>query len=111
MKKLTTLLLTAALALLSLTVAYAKSWDFSLASAVTVGSTQLEAGRYTVKMDGDTAVVTLQRNNKSVKIPAKTAQGTTKYKATMVHTMAAGSATQLAAIDLGGTTTRLEFAQ
>lgn len=110
MKKLTTLVFAALLGILSLTPMFGKSWSFSLSTPAAVGTTQLEAGKYSIKMDGNTAILTLERNNKSVKVPAKATQASTKFHATRVNTKASGSAVQLSSIDLGGSTTSLEFA-
>ncbi|MGJ5816501.1 hypothetical protein [Paludibaculum fermentans] len=109
MNKLKTLFFASALAIASLTPIYAKSYDFSLSAPVNAGTVKLEPGRYTVKVDGTSATLILAKNNKTIEVPMKVAEGTTKFKTTAVNTKQGGSAVELTSIDLGGSKMKVEF--
>ncbi|WP_321474291.1 hypothetical protein [uncultured Paludibaculum sp.] len=111
MNKLTSLFLAATLAIIGLTPAYAKSYDFSLAVPTTAGTVQLEPGRYSLKVEGDKAIITLEKNNKSVEVPVKIKQGDKKFRTTSVGTVRGASSSKLTSIELGGSKTTLEFGQ
>ena len=57
------------LALTSLLVASAKTYDITISSPTKVGSVQLKAGQYKLKVDGSNAVFTDQNNDKSYTTP------------------------------------------
>lgn len=109
MNKLKTLFFAAALTIASLTPIYAKSYDFSLSNPVTAGTVKLEPGRYTVKVDGTSATLILNKNNKTIQVPMKVAEGTTKFKTTALNTKQGASTVELTSIDLGGSKMKVEF--
>jgi len=92
-----------------LSIASAKSYTVSFTSRVTVGTAQLPAGQYSLKVDGSNAVFTNVDSNKSVTTPVKIENVDKKYGTTLVETTQQGNATRIEDIQLGGSTTKLEF--
>jgi hypothetical protein len=103
------LLLVGALALASLSLASAKSYDITLTQAAKAGSVQLAAGQYRLKVDGSNAVFTSVDGNKSVSVPVKVESAEKKFDQTAVETNDSNGASKVEAIELGGSTTKLEF--
>jgi hypothetical protein len=103
------LLFAGTLALASLTMVYAKSYDISLSGPVQAGNVQLKAGQYTLKIKGSSAVFTDLEDGKSYTAPVKVDQGTQKFDVTAVQTDTKGATTQIKSIELGGSTTTLKF--
>jgi hypothetical protein len=106
MKK--SLILLAALSLSTLAFASPKKYEISLVKAAKAGNTQLAAGNYRVVVDGDKATFT-DSKNKSVTIPVKLETEKTKFQSTAVESSDKSGQEVLDAIDLGGTTTKVEF--
>ncbi len=106
MKK--SLVLGVVLSLSSLCFAGQKSYDVIFSSPTTVSGVQLPAGEYKVKVDGANAVFT-DRKSKSVTAPVKVENGTTKFSVTAVDASREGSVDKVNAIELGGSTTKIEF--
>lgn len=104
MKRIKSLMLVAALALLSLTAAYAKSFEIEIRTPVKAGKVELKPGKYTIQVQGDNAVVN-GGHKESYTLPVKVENGTTKFKATMVDS-AEG---RIRFIEFGGTTMRVQF--
>jgi hypothetical protein len=98
-----------AMALFSLGIASAKSYDIRLDNPTTVGSTQLKAGQYRVKVNGSQAVFMDANSSKSYTAAVKTGTSTTKFDQTVVQTTNQNGMDNLKEIDLGGSTTKLEF--
>jgi len=105
------ILLTATLALASLTMASAKSYDISLSNNVQVGNVQLKAGQYSLKVEGGSAIFTDVQSAKSFTAPVKVDTGSKKFNATMVDTDKNGSTETITSIELGGSKTTLQFGQ
>ena len=103
------LLLVGALALASLSLASAKSYDITLTQAAKGGSVQLAAGQYRLKVEGSNAVFTNVDNNKSVTVPVKVESAEKKFDQTAIDTKDANGSPTVEAIELGGSTTKLEF--
>lgn len=98
-----------AMALFTLGIASAKSYDIRLDNPTTVGSTQLKAGQYKVKVNGSQAVFMDANSSKSYTAAVKTTTNTTKFDQTVVQTTSQNGMDNLKEIDLGGSTTKLEF--
>jgi hypothetical protein len=107
MKK--TFVLAAVLSLSSLVFAGQKAYDVIFSAPITVGSVKLAAGQYTVKVDGANAVFTNSQNSKSVSTPVKVETGAKKFQYTAVDSSKEGDTEKVNAIQLGGSTTTLEF--
>ena len=101
-----------ALAVLSLaTFAFAgtKKYDISLTTPTKAGSVELAPGNYKVQVKGDQATFT-DSKNKSVSVPVKVETAKAKFNATAVESSEKSGQQIIEAIDLGGTTTKVEFA-
>ena len=106
--KIKSLLLASALAIAGMSVAAAKSaksYEIVLASPSKVANVQLPAGTYKMKVEGASAVFTNEDNGKSVTAPAKVETGNKKFDLTSVES----NSDQIHSIELGGTTTTVEF--
>lgn len=107
MKKLS--LLIGILALAALSFASTKSFSVSLTHPAKAGSQSLTAGDYQVKVDGTNAVFTDMRTSKSVSVPVKIETSDKKFKVTSVDSTQDGAAERINSIQVGGSTTKLEF--
>lgn len=103
------LLLMGALALSTLTLASAKSYDIMLTTAAKAGNVQLAPGEYHLKVQGNNAILTNLDSNKSVTVPVKVETVEKKFDVTAVDTTDANGTSTVDAIELGGTTTKLGF--
>ncbi len=101
--KMRSLLIAAVLAFMSITSAFGKSYDFQIQETKKAGPVELKAGKYSVSVQGETAV--FKDSSKSYTAPAKLETGTTKFSETRVNSRAG----QILFIELGGTKTRLAF--
>lgn len=89
--------------------AFAGSW-FTLTTAATVAGQKLKAGEYEVDLKKDQAVIT-NPDGKTMKIPVRVEEATTKFPNTFAVTRPANGGQELIEIDLGGSTKRLLFGQ
>ncbi|MEO8097988.1 MAG: hypothetical protein ABI811_09830 [Acidobacteriota bacterium] len=101
----------AAAALSMAVIAAAKSYEVDFAKPVQAGGAQLAAGEYKVKLEGATAVFTPANSNKSLTVPVKLESVAKKYSETTTDTVQRGGDVRLRSIELGGSTTKLEFEQ
>jgi P pilus assembly chaperone PapD len=108
MKK--SLILCAVLSLSSLCFAGQKSYGVTLSAPVTISGVKLQAGDYKIKMDGANAVFTDKKSQK-VNVPAKITTGAKKVQYTIINTSKSDGVDKVKAIDIGGSTTRIEFAE
>lgn len=97
-----------AFTVLGLSVAGAKSYDVNLPQAVKAGSAELKPGNYSVVLDGSKVRFKSATGQIS---EADVTVGTAdkKFSATMVDTTQVNGQTTINEIDLGGTTTKLQF--
>ena len=105
------LLITGALAVASLTVASAKSYDIVLSSNTKVANVQLKAGEYKVKVEGNSAVFTDVDSGKKVTAPATLKTADKKFSETAVSTEKKANVDQMQSIELGGSNTKIEFSE
>lgn len=103
------LLMIGALALSTLSLASAKTYDIMLTQAAKAGSVQLAAGEYRLKVEGDNAIFTNVDSNKKVTVPVKIQSTEKKFQVTAVDTNDANGSNQVESIELGGSTTKLGF--
>ncbi len=103
-------LLAGILALAALSFASTKTYDVSLTHPAKAGSQQLTAGQYKLKVDGANAIFTDVRTSKSVSVPVKVETNEKKFKVTAVDSTQEGTAERINSIQLGGSTTKLDFA-
>jgi hypothetical protein len=102
-------LLVGVLALASISIAYSKAYSISFSRTTKVGSEQLKAGSYEIKLDGDKAVFTDVASSKKTTVPVKVENGTKKFDYTKSETSGDGNVDTLKDIQLGGSTTQLDF--
>jgi hypothetical protein len=99
----------AALAVCTLGVASAKTYDVYLSNQTKAGAIQLKPGDYKLKVEGSNAVFTDTNSLKSYTTPAKIETTERKFDQTRVETTKQGNSDVLQEIDLGGSKTKLEF--
>lgn len=104
------LFMVGALALSSLGIASAKSYDIVLQAPAMAGANELKPGDYKLKVEGSQAVFTAQ-NAKSVTVPVKVENSDKKFANTSVETTNQGGMDSIQSIDLGGSNTRLRVGQ
>jgi hypothetical protein len=105
------LFIVGALGMASLGIASAKSYDITLDSRTMVGSTELKPGDYKLKVEGTQAVFTDVQSSKSWTAAVKVENGAQKFGQTTVESTQQGDMAHINAIDLGGSSTKLEFGQ
>lgn len=98
----------AVLVVSSLGLLSAKSYQITLSNPAKVGTQQLKAGVYSVKVDGSNATFT-DDHNKKVTVPVKVGKGDKKFETTRVESVKDGDTDRLNAIGLGGSDTVLGF--
>ncbi len=114
------LLLAGALALATISVASARSYDIALYKPSMAGNVHLKAGDYTLRVTGSNAVLTEYhpslymwatpvRYEKPVTIPVKVERVSQKFSQTAVVSTKKGDVQQINLIELGGTHIELEF--
>jgi hypothetical protein len=107
--KLKSILLAVALAVFTLTMAFAKTYDISFSSVTKVGSLQLKAGDYRLKVDGNKATFTEVNSSKSVSTDVKVENGDKKFEDTKVNSTTDGGANVVKDIELGGSKIKIGF--
>ena len=92
-------------------IASAKSYDIVLAAPAKAGSIQLVAGEYSLKVQGSNAIFTNVDTGKSFTTAVKSEDAGTKFNVTAVDTTKANGSDQITAIELGGSSTKLEMGE
>jgi hypothetical protein len=103
------LLLVGALAVSGLSIASAKSYQFTIENSEKAGTVMLKAGEYKVKVDGSNAVFTNVRTEQSFTTPVKVDNADRKHESTAIRSTVQNGTQQITAIELRGTTETLEF--
>lgn len=104
------LIAVAALALSTLTVVSAKTYDITLSKPAKAGSVQLEPGRYKLKVEGASATFTnAEKSSKTFTTPVKVQESDKKFDDTRVHSSKDGDTDRIDGIELGGSKTKLGF--
>jgi hypothetical protein len=98
-----------AFTVLGLSVAGAKSFDVTLPQAAKAGSVDLKSGKYSVVVDGSKVRFTDSATGKTTEAEATVASSDKKFQVTQVDTIQANGQNTIREIDLGGTTTKLQF--
>lgn len=98
-----------ALALFSLSVASAKSYEITVTNPTKAGSVDLKPGKYKVTVEGTNATFVEQGKSKGVSVPVKVKEAPKKFDDTRVQSSKDGSGEKITEIDLGGSKTVLEF--
>lgn len=102
-------LVVAALALSSLTVLSAKTYEIVLSGKTKAGSIELKPGQYKLKVEGNNAIFTDTSKGKSFTTPVKIETVDQKFQDTRVQSVKDGDADKINSIDLGGSKTKLGF--
>ncbi len=93
----------------SFSIASAKTYEIVLSNVTKAGSVQLKPGQYKVKVQGSNAIFTDVTSSKSFTTPVKVENAEKKFETTRVQTTKDGEADKLQEIDLGGSSTKLDF--
>jgi hypothetical protein len=104
-----TFLLTAAMALFTLTVANAKTYDIVLSSPTKAGNLQLKAGEYRLTVNGTKAIFTDVNTTKSWTTEVKVENSDSKFGDTKIDSSNEGTTTVIKDIELGGSKTKIDF--
>jgi hypothetical protein len=95
-------------ALASLAFASGKTYNVTLSKPAKVGSLQLLAGNYQLKVDGANAVFTDAKRH-SFSTTVKVENGAKKFEYTAVDSTESGATELVHSITLGGSATKIEF--
>ncbi len=104
------LLFVGALALSTISIASAKSYEILLPKTTQAGQMQLAAGQYRVKLEGANAIFTNVETNHSFVAPVKV-ENTQKHEVTAVEVNNQGGSSHLTSIELGGSSETLQFGE
>lgn len=107
--KLKSLVLAGALAIFTMSMAFAKSYDISFSSPTKAGSAQLKAGDYRLSLDGAKATFTDVNTLKTVTTDVKVENSDKKFDNTKVSTTTDGGTTVVKEIELGGSKMKIDF--
>jgi hypothetical protein len=97
------------LAIASLSIANAKTYEITLAAPTKAGSVQLKPGQYSLKIDGSNAVFTFMETSKQFTTPVKVETTDKKFEETKVDASKSGANDVINDIELGGSKTKIEF--
>jgi len=103
------ILMVAALAVASLSVVSAKSYEIVLNSPTMAGQTKLSAGHYLVKVNGSVAEFRNMDNSHTTTVPVKIDAAGNKFTFTAVDTKVENGVNQIESIELQDTNSKLEF--
>ena len=98
-----------AFAVAALSVAGAKSYDITFDQPAMVGNVKLAAGHYSVKVDASTVHFKNLDTGKTVDVAGKLGTASQKFESTSSTSNAENGTLKVKEIDLGGTTTKIEF--
>lgn len=97
------------LALSTLSLASAKTYEITLAGPTKAGNVQLKAGQYLLKVNGNNATFVTVDGGKNVTTSVKVVTGEKKFETTVVDASKEGDTSVIKDIELGGSKTKLEF--
>jgi hypothetical protein len=103
------LLAVGVLALSSMCILSAKTYELTLTSPTKAGSVQLKPGQYKLKIEGANAIFTDMNSSKSFTTPVKVVETDKKFDDTKVQSTKDGDTDRIEEIDLGGSKTKLGF--
>lgn len=105
------LLIAGALTLSTLAFAGTKSYDFSLSTPASLGTTDLKPGGYRVKVDGTQATIKDEQTGKSFTVNVKIEHDSQKFDQTTVRSTTKDGKEHIVEIRLGGSDTKLEVGE
>lgn len=97
------------LALSTLSLASAKTYELTLSSVSKAGNVQLKPGQYRLKVDGTNATFMNLQDGKQTTAPVKLVNTDKKFETTIVEAAKEGDSEVIKDIELGGTKTKIEF--
>ncbi len=103
------ILMVAALAVASLSVVSAKSYEFTLNNTTAAGQTELRAGHYLVKVNGAYAEFFNIDNRHTVMVPVKVEAAKGMFENTAVEVKTENGVSQIQSIELQDSNSKLEF--
>jgi hypothetical protein len=103
------LLVVGVLALSSLCILSAKTYEVTVTTVTKAGSIQLKPGQYSLKIQGTNATFTDVNSSKSFTTPVKVVETDKKFDDTKVQSTKDGDTDRIEEIDLGGSKTKLGF--
>lgn len=95
-------------ALMSVVLASAKTYTFTISEPVAAGTAQLKPGEYKCKVDG-TQVVLIDNRGKQIDTTAKVESAERKFNETSISITKADGSNRIVSIQLGGSTNRVVF--
>jgi hypothetical protein len=96
-------------AVMGLSIASAKSYQFTLNSASKVGNVTLKPGRYEVAVDASKVRFRELNSGKSTETEGKLVDGERRFDSTSISTSKEGATSEIHEINLGGTKTKIVF--
>jgi hypothetical protein len=96
-------------AVAGLSIAGAKSYDITFAAPAVLGTTQVPAGQYQLKLDGSKVTLVNSGSGKRVEADATVQAMPQKFSETVVQSKRVDGKDLVDEIQLGGTTTALDF--
>ena len=103
------LILTGALALSSMTLASAKTYNLNLIAPATAGTVQLKAGQYKLNIEGRVAKFTSVETNKTVLLPVRFDNGMISYDRTALDQKTVGGVQHIDSIELEDSNSKIQF--
>jgi hypothetical protein len=103
------LVLAGVLAISTLSLASAKTYDLTLAAPAKAGNLTLKPGQYRLKVDGTNAMFIGVDGAKSPSTTVKVVSTDKKFETTVVDATKEGDTEVIKDIELGGSKTKLEF--
>jgi hypothetical protein len=107
--KINNLLLAGALAVFTLSIASAKTYEIILSSPTKAGNVQLKPGSYRLSVSGNKATFTNVDNSKTFTTDVKVENSDTKFGDTKIDSTKEGDTNVLKEIELGGSKTKIDF--
>jgi hypothetical protein len=107
--KLKSLVLAGVVAIFTMSMAIAKTYDISFSSPTKVGSVQLKAGDYRMSVNGTKATFTDVSTLKTVTTDVKVENTDTKFDDTKVNTSNDGGTMVVKDIEIGGSKIKIDF--
>ena len=105
----TTALFIAGLLSIATLASASKTYELTLANTAKAGTVELKAGQYHVKVEGSKAVFTNMDTARQYTVDVKTENSARKFDETRVNADHDGSMDTLKDIQLGGSTTQIDF--
>ena len=107
--KIKSLFLAGVLAIVTLSLAVAKSYDISFSTPTKAGSLQLKAGDYHLTVTGNKATFTDVKTQKTFTTDVTIQNAPNKFDVTKVETTTNGDATIVKDIEIGGSKIKVDF--